>query len=231
MVVDCGGTRKMNNIAENIAGILSKHAEEQFTLVAVSKTKPASDIQTAYDTGHRQFGENKVQELVEKHEQLPKDIEWHMIGHLQRNKVKYIAPFVHLIHGIDSLRLLKQVNKEGEKINRQIPCLLQVHIAKEETKSGFAADEIRQLFKDGLVEEMPFVSIKGLMGMATNTQDMEVVKSEFDGLKALYDEIGHSINLEHLSMGMSGDYPLALSCGSNMIRVGSAIFGHRNYAK
>ncbi|MEL7146914.1 MAG: YggS family pyridoxal phosphate-dependent enzyme [Bacteroidota bacterium] len=221
----------MSKIGDRIADILAKNDEHQFSLIAVSKTKPMSEIQEAYDAGHRQFGENKVQELVDKYEELPKDIEWHMIGHLQRNKVKYLAPFVHLIHGVDSLRLLKQINKEGEKIDRTIPCLLQIHIAKEETKFGFDKDEIDALITEKVLEEMPYVTVKGLMGMATNTTDMEVVKQEFTSLRSLYNELQPILDLDTLSMGMSGDYQLALACGSNMIRVGSAIFGQRNYAK
>ena len=219
----------MSNIADNISEILEHESEHQFTLVAVSKTKPMSDIEVAYSVGHRQFGENKVQEMVDKYEVLPKDIEWHMIGHLQRNKVKYIAPFVHLIHGVDSLRLLEKINKEGQKAARKIPCLLQIHIAKEESKFGFDESEVKQLIEDGTLAEMESVTIRGLMGMATNTDDMEVVRAEFEGLKSLYDELKDTLDLDTLSMGMSNDYQLALDCGSNMIRVGSAIFGERTY--
>ena len=221
----------MSKIAENIKNILTANASHQFTLVAVSKTKPIADLEAAYTGGQRHFGENKVQELVEKYEQLPKDIAWHMIGHLQRNKVKFIAPFVHLIHGVDSMRLLHQINKEGAKVDRKIPCLLQIHIAKEETKFGFDADEVREVIKNDLAATVPHVRIAGLMGMATNTSDQEVIKAEFDSLKNLFDELNQWIPMDTLSMGMSGDYPLALSCGSNMVRVGSAIFGARNYAK
>lgn len=220
----------MNQITQNISDINEQYDQYNFILVAVSKTKPVADLQSAYDGGQRHFGENKVQELVEKWETLPKDIKWHMIGHLQRNKVKYIAPFVHLIHGIDSERLLNQVNKEGQKAGRKIDCLLQVHIAKEETKFGFSEEEIKSLFNDGKISGMEYVNIKGLMGMATNTDDTSVVQSEFSSLKSLFDEFEKEFNLDTLSMGMSGDFPIALQSGSNMIRVGSLIFGKRNYA-
>ncbi|MEL6561475.1 MAG: YggS family pyridoxal phosphate-dependent enzyme [Bacteroidota bacterium] len=220
----------MNQITQNISDIHERYSQYNFTLVAVSKTKPVSDLQSAYDGGQRHFGENKAQELVEKWETLPKDIKWHMIGHLQRNKVKYIAPFVHLIHGIDSERLLNQVNKEGQKAGRKIDCLLQVHIAKEETKFGFSEDEINSLFNEGRISNLEYVNVKGLMGMATNTDDTSIVASEFSSLKSLFDNFKNEFNLDTLSMGMSGDFPLALQSGSNMIRVGSLIFGKRNYA-
>lgn len=220
----------MNHITQNISDINERYAQYSFTLVAVSKTKPVSDIQLAYDGGQRHFGENKVQELVEKSEVLPKDINWHMIGHLQRNKVKYIAPFVHLIHGVDSERLLNQINKEGKKINRKIDCLLQVHIAKEETKFGFSEEEIKLLLNQDKLNELEYVNIKGLMGMATNTDNKVIVENEFLSLKNIFDSYGEEFNLDTLSMGMSGDFPIALRSGSNMIRVGSLIFGERNYA-
>lgn len=205
-------------------------------LVAVSKTKPVALIQEAYEVGQRIFGENKVQELVEKYEELPKDIEWHMIGHLQRNKVKYIAPFVSLIHGVDTLKLLKEINKEGKKNNRVIPCLLQVHIAQEETKFGFDTSEIITMATSAELKSFTHVSISGLMGMATNTSDTQQIKKEFEGLKSLSDEL-QSDYLEQLphcseiSMGMSGDYQIAVATSSTMIRVGSTIFGARNYSK
>lgn len=198
------------------------------TLVAVSKTKPTSDILQAYETGHRDFGENRVQELQQKHEALPKDIRWHMIGHLQRNKVKYIADFVYLIHGVDSERLLAEIDKRAGSAGRVIDCLLQVHIAEESTKFGFDEDELRHLFEGNPGESYPNVRLRGLMGMATFTEDREKVRREFRRLKALYDTWSSSMpEADTLSMGMSGDYDLALDEGSNMIRVGSRIFGSR----
>ncbi len=219
------------DIKANIVDFKSTIDTQKVTLVAVSKTKPLEDIQEAYDAGQRDFGENKVQELVAKQQELPGDIRWHMIGHLQRNKVKYIAPFVHLIHGVDSLRLLNAINKEGRKCNRRIPCLLQVHIAREETKFGLSEDELEEAIT--AAADLEYVELHGLMGMATNTRDEQVVKSEFDGLKSLFDNISSRglpyVEWDTLSMGMSGDYKIAVECGSTMIRVGSAIFGSRNY--
>jgi len=204
------------------------------TLVAVSKTHPSSLIQEAYDAGQREFGENKVQELVNKYEELPKDIHWHMIGHLQRNKVKYIAPFVHLIQGVDAEKLLEEIQKQGEKHNRIINCLLQVHIAKEETKFGFNKAEIEGLLGSGAIQKMSNIRVLGLMGMATFTDDQVQVKAEFDSLKRLFEEIKIStlpanVRMEILSMGMSGDFELAITCGSTLIRVGSMLFGQREY--
>lgn len=204
------------------------------TLVAVSKTKPPELIREAYDAGQRIFGENKVQELVDKYEELPKDIEWHMIGHLQRNKVKYIAPFVSLIHGVDSLRLLNAINKEGMKNDRIIPCLLQIHIASEESKFGLDARELDELLSSDDFQQFSHVKIKGLMGMATFSDNEDLVSSEFRGLKRLFDEVkaknfSDDPAFRVLSMGMSGDYHLALKEGSNMVRIGSAIFGERQY--
>ena len=196
------------------------------TLVAVSKTKPISLIQEAYETGQRDFGENKVQELVEKQEVLPDDIRWHMIGHLQRNKVKYIAPFVHLIHGVDSLRLLKEINKQGAKINRCIPVLLQVHISQEDTKFGFDSNELKEAINECKVLE--WIKPCGLMGMATFTSDMNQVGREFQGLKGLFDQYQSNFGENPtLSMGMSGDYKVAIEQGSTMIRIGSSLFGSR----
>lgn len=202
------------------------------TLVAVTKTKPVELIMEAYHAGHKVFGENKVQELVSKYEVLPKDIEWHMIGHLQRNKVKYLAPFVSLIHGVDSLKLLRAINKEALKVQRVIPCLLQVHIAAEETKFGFSPDEVRQLFASEDINSLENVQIKGLMGMATFTDDNRKVSGEFAKLKQLFDEakvqfFANEIYFDTLSMGMSGDFKLAIEQESNMVRIGSAIFGER----
>ena len=210
------------------------------TLVAVSKTKPLEDIQALYDLGQRDFGENYVQELVDKQAALPKDIRWHFIGHLQSNKVKNIAPFVHLIHGVDSVSLLKEINKQGAKINRVIECLLQVHIAKEETKFGFDEEGL-----DGLTEmhELKNIQIGGLMGMASFSEDKDLVRSEFAALKRLSDANDKlflteapgagtaPFKLPVLSMGMSGDYTIALDEGGNMIRIGSLLFGERNYNK
>ena len=203
-----------------------KELPHNVTLIAVSKTKPISLIQEAYETGQRDFGENKVQELTEKQEALPSDIRWHMIGHLQRNKVKYIAPFVHLIHGVDSLRLLKEINKQGAKINRCIPILLQVHISQEDTKFGFDSDEVKEAIIECNVLE--WVKPCGLMGMATFTSDTDQVRREFQSLKGLFDEYLSDFG-EHptLSMGMSGDYQIAIDQGSTMIRIGSSLFGSR----
>ncbi len=196
------------------------------TLVAVSKLKPATDITTIYKLGHRDFGENYVQELVEKVALLPNDIRWHFIGHLQSNKVKYIAPFVHLIQGVDSEKLLAEINKQAAKNNRTINVLLQVHIAKEETKFGFDEAEIMHID----VKSFPNVNIIGLMGMASFTEDEAQVRREFVSLKVLFDKIKveKEIDLTTLSMGMSNDYELAINCGSNMVRIGSLLFGNRS---
>ena len=198
------------------------------TLVAVSKTKTPEDIQAFYDEGQRDFGENYVQELVDKESMLPKDINWHFIGHLQSNKVKYIAPFVYLIHGVDSEGLLKEINKQAKKNNRIIDCLLQVHIATEETKFGFDEHELVNL-KSAQFEN---ANIKGLMGMASFSTDMNLVRNEFKKLKNLYDKLSMlNFQLSILSMGMSGDYKIAIEEGSNMVRIGSLLFGERNYHK
>ena len=203
-----------------------KEIPQNVTLIAVSKTKPISLIQEAYETGQRDFGENKVQELVEKQEALPDDIRWHMIGHLQRNKVKYIAPFVHLIHGVDSLRLLKEINKQGAKINRCIPVLLQVHISQEDTKFGFDSNELKEAINECKVLE--WIKPCGLMGMATFTSDLDQVRREFQGLKDLFDQYQSNFGENPtLSMGMSGDYKVAIDQGSTMIRIGSSLFGSR----
>ena len=200
------------------------------TLVAVSKTKPIEDIQALYNSGHRDFGENYVQELVEKQVTLPKDIRWHFIGHLQSNKVKFIAPFVHLIHGVDSFNLLKEINKQAAKNNRVIDCLLQIHIAKEETKFGFDEQELKQIPD---LSDMKNVRICGLMGMASFSDDKSLVRSEFHNLKNIFDinAVLSTMNyqLSTLSMGMSGDYTIAVEEGSNMVRIGSLLFGERNY--
>lgn len=199
---------------------------ENVTVVAVSKTKPVNDIEQVYNSGHLDFGENKVQELCQKYETLPKDIRWHMIGHLQRNKVKYIAPFVHLIHGVDSERLLNEINKQGAKNNRVIDVLLQIHIAEESTKFGFSYEEAEAvLLKANALEN---VRINGLMGMASYTDNTIQLKREFHDLNNFYNKLQSKNNWTTLSMGMSNDYRLAVSLGSNMIRVGSLIFGSRN---
>ena len=201
------------------------------TLVAVSKTKPLADLQAAYAAGQRVFGENKIQEMTDKWEQLPKDIDWHMIGHVQSNKVKFMAPYVSLIHGVDRLSLLDEINKQAAKNNRVINCLLQVHIAQEETKFGFDEEELRKAFAANEFAAYPNVNIVGLMGMASFTSDNQQVKTEFTALKSLFDSLKNTaasqVNLQILSMGMSGDYELAIACGSNMVRIGSSIFGSR----
>jgi len=207
-----------------------KTAAANATLVAVSKLKPVSDIQTLYELGHRDFGENYVQELMDKAAQLPEDIRWHFIGHLQSNKVKYIASFVHLIHGIDSEKLLAEVNKQAAKHNKNISCLLQVHIAQEETKFGFDGAELKAVAEKIKGNTYPNVSVEGLMGMASFSDDVEKVAGEFDYLKQLFDEVQASSanpSFKTLSMGMSGDYEMAIHKRSNMIRVGSLLFGRR----
>jgi pyridoxal phosphate enzyme (YggS family) len=203
------------------------------TLVAVSKTKPISEIQALYEQGHRDFGENYVQELVEKHEQLPKDIRWHYIGTLQRNKVKYIAPFVHLIHAVDSLKLLAEISKRARQHGRMIDVLLQVHIAEEDTKHGLDRQELLDLLQNQELHRQAWARVSGLMGMATFTEDEAQVGREFAGLKQLFDHIGENYYARRsdwstLSMGMSSDYKLALANGSNMLRIGSLIFGARD---
>lgn len=199
-------------------------------LIAVSKTKPASDILALYELGHRDFGENYVQELVEKSKQLPADIRWHFIGHLQSNKVKLILPFVQLIHGVDSLKLLEEVNKQSAKLEKVTSCLLQVHIAKEETKFGLDETELQHLMVH--LEKFTHVKVSGLMGMASFSDDMDLVRSEFRGLKKLFDKYSvyptAGIGFKYLSMGMSADYKVAIEEGSNMVRIGSLIFGERS---
>jgi len=216
------------NISDNLNTLLQS-LPSHVTLVAVSKTKPLEDLKAVYNTGHRIFGENKVQELVSKWEALPKDIQWHMIGHLQRNKVKYIAPFVHLIHGVDSERLLKEIDKQAAKNNRKLPCLLQIHIAQESTKFGLSDSELEKILSEK--ETYPNIVFKGLMGMASFTSNLQQVSEEFAFLKALYDRAAANMEtFDTLSMGMSGDYELAIAQGSTMIRVGSKIFGERNFS-
>ncbi len=203
---------------------------DNVTLVAVSKTKPIEDIQELYELGHRDFGENYVQELVDKAEKLPKDIRWHFIGHLQSNKVKYIAPFVQLIHGVDSLKLLKEISKQAQKNNRAVDCLLQVHIAQEETKFGLDEKELNDLLQEIKEQPLPNVRITGLMGMASLTDDMIKVRKEFRRLKEIFDYsqlTAHDSPFTSLSMGMSSDYTVAVEEGSTMVRIGSLLFGER----
>lgn len=211
---------------EVIRGQIPSHV----TLVAVSKTKPIEELKAAYDAGQRVFGENKVQEMTQKWELLPKDIQWHMIGHVQRNKVKYMAPFVSLIHGVDSLRLLQEIDKQAKKHQRTIPCLLQVHIAKESTKFGFDEKELRTVVASETFKSMTNISIAGLMGMATFTNNKEQIRSEFRHLKHIFTSLKEELpKIDILSMGMSGDFEMAIEEGSTMVRIGSSIFGARNY--
>lgn len=216
-------------VSANIRKILEE-IPPHVKLIAVSKTKPAELIEEAYATGQRAFGENKVQEMAGKYEQLPKDIEWHLIGHLQSNKVKYIAPFVHLIHAVDSLKLLEVINKEAAKNNRVINCLMQFHIAQEETKFGLDLDEAKALLNSESFKSMQNISIQGVMGMASFTEDEAQIRKEFRLLKSIFGELQSSVpnsQFSILSFGMSGDYKIAIEEGSNMIRVGSSIFGGR----
>lgn len=216
------------SIATNLLQIKST-LPTHVTLVAVSKTKPVSDLMEAYEVGQRIFGENKIQEMAEKWEQMPKDIQWHMIGHVQTNKVKFMAPFVSLIHGVDSLKLLQEINKQGKKNNRIIDCLLQIHIAEEETKFGLNEEELTYLVSSNEIQELKNIRIVGLMGMATFTDNKEQVKKEFTHLKSIFDQTKiNNSQFTILSMGMSGDYQLAIECGSTMVRIGSSIFGGRN---
>ncbi len=223
------------DIVANLNQIKSE-LPEGVKLVAVSKTKPNEDIMSAYNAGHKVFGENKVQDLVRKYEELPKDTEWHFIGHLQSNKVKYIVPFVYLIHAVDSFKLLKVINKEGMKNNKVINCLFQMHIAEEETKFGMSFGELTDILNADEFKELKFIKIKGLMGMATNTSDKNQVRKEFSYLKSCFDKLGAvffkgDTNFKYLSMGMSGDYKIAVEEGANIVRVGSLIFGARNYGR
>lgn len=219
------------SIAQNLERILIDFSSG-VTLVAVSKTKPVSQLMEAYDAGIRIFGENKIQEMTEKYEVMPKDIEWHMIGHVQSNKVKYMAPFVSLIHGVDSFKLLEEINKQAAKNNRIINCLLQIHIATEETKFGLNPIEMNEILDDPKLSGLENICIKGLMGMASFTDNAQQVEREFTNLKQLFEHIKlkpktAQFQPEILSMGMSGDYKLAIDCGSNMVRIGSSIFGER----
>jgi pyridoxal phosphate enzyme (YggS family) len=215
-------------VSEKI-NILKTNLPKEVTLVAVSKTKSSEIILEANSKGHLDFGENKVQELVQKHEVLPKNIRWHMIGHLQSNKVKYIAPFVHLIHGVDSVKILKEINKQGLKNNKKINCLLQIHIAKEQNKFGFDIDEIKKFIELEQHILWENIIIKGVMGMATFTENKNLVKKEFELLRSNFEELKKYFteDFDTLSMGMSGDYKEAILAGSNMVRIGSSIFGRR----
>ncbi|SEO09773.1 hypothetical protein SAMN05216436_13313 [bacterium A37T11] len=222
------------SIAKNIQSIKKETDSIQVKLIAVSKTKSEKDILEAYAAGQRAFGENTVQELVDKYEHLPKDIEWHLIGHLQTNKVKNIAPFIHLIQSVDSLKLLQEINKQALKNNRTIDCLLQVYIASEETKFGLAYDELIVLLRDEVIPTLKNIRIVGLMGIATNTPSEQMIKDEFYELQTLFSGIKQSFfrkepSFNILSMGMSSDYKIAIQQGSNMIRLGSTIFGAREH--
>lgn len=218
------------SIKNNLLKIKSS-LPENVTLVAVSKTKPITDLMEAYHAGQRIFGENKIQEMTEKWEQMPKDIQWHMIGHIQTNKVKFMAPYVSLVHGIDSLKLLEEINKQALKNNRIIDCLLQIHIAEEETKFGLNEDELDNLLGSESFINLKNIKIVGLMGMATFTENQTQIKKEFEHLKSIFDKLqnleSNNLHFNILSMGMSGDYELAIKCGSTMVRIGSSIFGGR----
>ena len=218
------------SIKDNLLKIKSS-LHESVTLVAVSKTKPVSDLMEAYNAGQRIFGENKIQEMSEKWEQMPKDIQWHMIGHIQTNKVKFMAPYVSLIHGVDSLKLLEEINKQALKNNRIIDSLLQIHIAEEETKFGLNEDELENLLASETFINLKNIKIVGLMGMATFTENQNQIKKEFEHLKTIFDTKKSlsifNFELSILSIGMSGDYQLAIECGSTMVRIGSSIFGGR----
>jgi len=221
------------SIAENIDQVKA-NLPVQVQLVAVSKTKPAALLMEAYARGQRAFGENKVQELAWKFDELPKDIEWHFIGHMQTNKVKYIAPFVHLIHGVDSFKLLKTIDAEAKKVNRIIPCLLQFYIAEEETKFGLSMDEVTEMLKSAEFLQLKNIQISGVMGMATYTDDENQIHKEFASLKTIFDTLKSAYFSEspefcEISMGMSGDYRIAVEEGSTMVRIGNTIFGERNY--
>lgn len=221
------------DIARNIIALKNK-LPDKVRLVAVSKTKPNEDILQAYKTGHKIFGENKVQDLVKKYEELPKDIEWHFIGHPQTNKVKYIAPFIHLIHGVDSLKLIKTINKEAKKNNRSIPVLLQFHIAEEETKFGLSLNDAKQILESEVFKSFENIIVVGVMGMATYTENTEQIRNEFKMLKFIFNQLKKEYfsdkkYFSEISMGMSDDFSLAIEEGSTLIRVGSKIFGKRNY--
>ncbi len=222
------------SVADNIQHFVEEEIPSHVKLIAVSKTKPVETILDAYNAGYRVFGENKVQELLEKYEELPKDIEWHMIGHLQSNKVKYIAPFVAMIHGVDKFKLLKVINKEGRKNNRKIDCLLQFHIAKEETKFGLDLDEAKEFLVSPEYNDLEHVNVRGVMGMASFTENTDLIRNEFKELVYIFNELKKQYfqnkeNFSKISMGMSNDYRIAIEEGANIIRIGSLLFGPRNY--
>lgn len=220
----------MSLIAENIAHFKNK-LPGNVNLIAISKRKPVSDIKEAYEAGHRDFGENRIQEMADKHDELPDDIRWHMVGHVQGNKIKYMAPFVYMVHGIDKPKRLKELNKEAEKNDRKINCLLQIHIAEEESKFGFSFDEAMEVMDNDPEKKYPFVKIRGVMAMATNTDNEQQVRQEFRGLSSFYNKVLKKHNptdFDVLSMGMSGDFQIAMDEGSNMIRIGTSIFGPRD---
>lgn len=221
------------SIASNLVSI-RKQIPEQVELVCVSKFHPDEAVISAYNEGERIFGESKVQEMTGKYERLPKDIQWHFIGHLQTNKVKYIVPYVHLIHGVDSEKLLAEINKQAAKCHRKVNCLLQIHIATEDTKFGFDKAELTAMLNQDFRSKYPFIEFCGLMGMATFTDNKEQVQTEFNMLKSIFDDLKsqyfqNETNFKTLSMGMSDDFTLAIECGSTMVRIGSSIFGNRNY--
>ena len=222
----------MSEIASQLT-LVRESLPEGVTLVAVSKTHPAELIREAYDAGQRIFGESRPQELREKYDALPRDIEWHMIGHLQTNKVKYIAPFVALIHSVDSARLVEAIQTQAAKCGRVIDILLEIHVAEEETKSGWEPDELRTYLAADPFAQLPNLRVRGVMGIATNTDDESVVRRDFETLKGLFEELRprFGVSFDTLSMGMSHDYPLAVACGATMVRVGSLIFGERDYSK
>jgi hypothetical protein len=222
------------DIKANLEQVKKSFQNPNCKLIAVSKTKPLADLQAAYAAGIRDFGENKVQEIQAKQPEMPADTRWHMIGHLQSNKIKYIAPFIHLIHGVDSFKLLVEIDKQGKKIDRPIPVLLQIHIATEESKFGFDLEELETMLSSLEFNDLTHVQIQGLMGMASFTENQDQIRTEFRGLKQLYEDLKKRtlpsfVNLHELSMGMSGDYQIAQEEGSTMVRIGSSIFGARNY--
>lgn len=224
------------SVAKNVEELQTSMASYPCLLVAVSKTKPVSSIMEAYEAGVRDFGENKVQEMIDKYEQMPRDIHWHMIGHLQRNKVKYIVPFVYLIHAVDSARLLKEIEKQAEKEGRIVDCLLQMHIAEEDSKFGLSEEELFEILHGEMLAKAKYVRIRGLMGMATFTEDKEQVRREFKHLRQIFEkaktdtQLPGNVDMQELSMGMSGDYQIAMEEGSTMLRIGTTIFGERNYS-
>ena len=220
------------SIKQNLLEIKSD-LPKNVTLVAVSKTKPVSELMEAYEAGQRIFGENKIQEMSDKCDEMPNDIQWHMIGHVQTNKVKFMAPFVSLVHGVDSLKLLEEIDKQALKNNRVIDCLLQIHIAEEDTKFGLDETELFEILGSETFKNLKNINVKGLMGMATFTEDESQINKEFTVLKQLFDKVNTLSTISYpisiLSMGMSGDYKIAIECGSTMVRIGSSIFGNRNY--